>query len=284
MNTTREPTSHPRELQPPHPGHLDEWLYRQHYDLRCYEPPDDLKPFVLYTWVQRKKTTSTTTKPLEVQTGPESYLFVSERTAIIHGVCNGRFPYDPTVPGLYAGIKFRPGGLYAFWQRAMSELAGTTIPASAIFPAIDRRFMARLNTLSDTEIVKALEETLRSHHPTLDWKLQDVTDIMNLMASANPPTSVRHLAFIAGKSERTLQALFREYIGISPKWILRRKRFITALSKVEDSRTTWAALALESNYTDQSHFSKEFKSITGISPSTYRQLYKYPSTEEVRVV
>src|SRR5690606_17252748 len=87
---------------------------------------------------------------------------------------------------------------------------------------------------------------------------------------ANDPelTSVEVLARSAGLSRRALQRLFRDFLGASPKWVIRRNRLQEVAPRIERGQApTLAALAAELGYTDQAHLARDFKSAVGKSPS-----------------
>jgi AraC-like DNA-binding protein len=71
-------------------------------------------------------------------------------------------------------------------------------------------------------------------------------------------------------SERTLQRLFRDYIGLSPKWVLKRYRVHEAAERIASGEAPDAAwLAAVLGYSDQSHFIRDFSAQVGCSPGTY---------------
>jgi AraC-like DNA-binding protein len=73
--------------------------------------------------------------------------------------------------------------------------------------------------------------------------------------------------------ERALQRLCGDYVGVPPKWVIRRFRLHDAasrLAKAEDVNLTH--LAQELGYSDQAHFTRDFKAIVGRSPSDHRRL------------
>ena len=71
---------------------------------------------------------------------------------------------------------------------------------------------------------------------------------------------------------RTLQRLFARYVGVSPKWVLRRYRLheaAAALAREQDR--PWAEVAAELGYFDQSHFIRDFTAAIGLTPVAYAQ-------------
>ena len=81
---------------------------------------------------------------------------------------------------------------------------------------------------------------------------------------------VDELAARHAMSPRTLQRLFRRYVGVSPKWVLQRYRLHEAAERIAEGRDgDWAATALELGYFDQAHFIRDFKALIGASPAQY---------------
>jgi AraC-like DNA-binding protein len=69
---------------------------------------------------------------------------------------------------------------------------------------------------------------------------------------------------------RALQRLFRDYVGVSPKWVIQRYRLLDAAERVAaGTAVPWADLALDLGYADQAHFIRDFKRLVGRSPADY---------------
>jgi transcriptional regulator GlxA family with amidase domain len=78
------------------------------------------------------------------------------------------------------------------------------------------------------------------------------------------------LARLAGVSVRTLHRSFERYVGVGPKWILRRSRVQEAAERVASGApVVWADLALELGYHDQAHLIHDFKAQIGFTPAVY---------------
>jgi len=85
--------------------------------------------------------------------------------------------------------------------------------------------------------------------------------------------TVDDLVHKAGIGKRTLQRIFNEYVGVNPKWVIRRYRLHELIERVHDSQKAvdWAQLALELGYFDQAHLINDFRSIVGYSPVRYQR-------------
>jgi AraC-like DNA-binding protein len=97
------------------------------------------------------------------------------------------------------------------------------------------------------------------------------TELAERIAKDPDLNSVERLATNAGLSSRALQRLFRDFLGASPKWVIRRNRLQEVALRIERGQApTMAALAAELGYTDQAHLARDFKNAVGKSPSDFR--------------
>jgi AraC-like DNA-binding protein len=71
---------------------------------------------------------------------------------------------------------------------------------------------------------------------------------------------------------RRLQRIFAEYVGASPKWVIRRYRMQDAAAKAGAGKVAWARLAADLGYSDQAHFSRDFAANVGVTPSEYSRM------------
>ena len=73
-----------------------------------------------------------------------------------------------------------------------------------------------------------------------------------------------------GLSERSLQRLTSRRIGFGPKWLIQRRRLHEAARNLANrDAPPLADLAAVLGYADQSHFIRDFKAVTGMTPAGY---------------
>jgi AraC-like DNA-binding protein len=81
---------------------------------------------------------------------------------------------------------------------------------------------------------------------------------------------VDELCVASGLSARTLQRLFADYVGVSPKWVMRRARLHDAAERADsDEPVDWAVLASDLGYADQAHLTRDFTVTIGVPPGRY---------------
>ena len=71
-------------------------------------------------------------------------------------------------------------------------------------------------------------------------------------------------------AERSLQRLCLRRVGLSPKWLIQRRRLHEAAGRLADpNRPTLTELASVLGYADQAHFVRDFRAVTGLTPGKY---------------
>ena len=79
------------------------------------------------------------------------------------------------------------------------------------------------------------------------------------------------LAKIAGLSVRAFERRFRQSFHVSPQFYLRRLRVRLACQPLVYSKRSLSEIATSHGFCDQSHFGREFRRETGMSPREYRE-------------
>jgi AraC-like DNA-binding protein len=91
--------------------------------------------------------------------------------------------------------------------------------------------------------------------------------------TANTQKDIDALAFDLGWSARTLHRRFVAACGYGPKHFQRIMRLLTALRFMHGlSERTLVEAALEAGFADQAHMTRDFRAITGFTPSSYLAL------------
>lgn len=81
--------------------------------------------------------------------------------------------------------------------------------------------------------------------------------------------SVRALARELNLGERRLQQLFHAHLGLPPRTWLRLARVHRVLRQLREAPATWSRLAAETDFSDQSHMSNEFRALVGMAPGAW---------------
>jgi AraC-like DNA-binding protein len=99
----------------------------------------------------------------------------------------------------------------------------------------------------------------------------DIADYIRRNISRN--IKISEIADAFGYSPKYLSHLFSEIRGISLKQFITSQKMETACYYLTDSDKTVSEIAVELGFSDVHNFSKAFKKVTGLSPSSYRNTY-----------
>ena len=93
----------------------------------------------------------------------------------------------------------------------------------------------------------------------------------DLIASDSAIVRVDQVASRLNMSVRGVQRLARRYIGLPPLAVIRRYRLQEAARRLRlDPSLTVSQIAADLGYADHAHLSTDFRTVLGLTPSTYR--------------
>ena len=190
---------------------------------------------------------------------------------LVHGVITRRFSQQISGSGRVFGVKFRPGGFGAFTGADVGAWTDRVLPLHAAF-GLEAQVLVRdvLPLEHDRDRAAVADGFLLARLPGRDERYDEVLAIVRAMQDDPALTSVELVARRHAMSERTLQRLFRRYVGVGPKWVLQRARLHDAVDRIDAGRAQdLAALALELGWFDQAHFTRDFTALVGQSPAAY---------------
>ena len=239
------------------------------FELHCHAASPDLAGLVDWHWIVRWSLT----EPFEQEVLPHPCvnLSIEQGRSAVHGIGARREVARLEGTGRVVATKFKPGGFFPFASVPMRDLVDRVVPLGEAFGGAGEALQRIvLDQPDDAVAARAIEDLLRAHRLADDPALAEA---MTLAARAQGDREIQRaedLAQIAGVSVRSLHRLFERYIGVGPKWVIRRSRVQEAAERVASGApVAWAALALELGYHDQAHLIHDFKAQIGFSPAVY---------------
>lgn len=169
------------------------------------------------------------------------------------------------------GIKFKPGGFFPFLKAPVVGIADCAIPVVDVFgreaSALEETI---LSTQDEDTMMRAANDFLLRRMPEPDAKTGLAGELVERILREKDILTVNDLAGRSKMTLRSLQRLFSQYVGVSPKWVIRRYRLHELLERMHSGESlNFAALAIELGYFDQAHLIRDFKAIVGYAPTSY---------------
>jgi AraC-like DNA-binding protein len=196
---------------------------------------------------------------------------VSVGEAVVGGPRTGSYVRDVSRPARSVGAQLRPGAAEVLFGVPAHELVECHTPLDDLWPGEVVWILEQLASapmprqrIDRLEAILTARLSVREHslHPAV------ATALRQLPASPGIGRIVR----ATGYSHRTLIALFRRSVGLTPGDYRRMLRFRATLGMiVSPEAPSLAAIAAEAGYSDQAHFTREFHTFAGLTPGEYRR-------------
>jgi AraC-like DNA-binding protein len=188
----------------------------------------------------------------------------------LSGTYASPFAIDAHQPKIM-GVSFLPGGAYPFFGPAAHEFASTHTPVGDIWGRDAQRLHQRLvqaptpddkfDILTDFLIHVAVRSF--EHHPAVALALRT-------FERRPHRSSVAATAREADVSQKRFIRLFTDEVGMTPKLYLRVARFQRVVDGIHFApKVDWGDVVERHGYYDQSHFIRDFKDFTGITPTEW---------------
>jgi AraC-like DNA-binding protein len=239
-----------------------------------YEPSPAFAPFIDHVWIGDWNLVGRPPEKQRVLPSPNAHLVIGSGYTSLFGVVRGIYSRQLHGSGRVLGVRFRTGGLRPFLNGPMAALTDRTVPAKTLTGLEDCVAEARVHGIGDDrDMVQAAEALIEPRLPAPDPNVDLVCAIICGARRHDGPRQAKALAGEAGLSLRTLQRLFHEYVGVSPKWVIRRYRLQEAARWLaQGEQLPLARLAAELDYFDQAHLARDFARLFGCPPAEYRRM------------
>ncbi len=189
--------------------------------------------------------------------------------ALVGGTRSRYYVRELHAPSCSVGVMLRPGASALLFGVGAHELAERHTSLQDLWGAAAVRLREQLLEAPSNEARLALLEAAlaarlpraRALHPAIASALAVLPSVQSVQAA------VRHSGF----SHRRFINHFRSAVGLTPKSYLRVLRFQQALAAMRNGARTLADIAAEAGYSDQAHFSRDFREFAGVTPAEYRR-------------
>ena len=252
------------------PGILHARAATEHFRYAEAEPSPRLAPFVVHYWTVTWDLTGRPPYEQHVLPYPSVNVTFTPGRCRVAGVPRGRFSEVLTEAGRVFGARFRPGGFRPFLTGPVSSITGRFVPVAEVFGAAGRELSERILAAADEDAVEVMDAFLTGFGPRRDADADLVAAAVGRAVADPAIIRVDQLAADVGVGVRRLQRLFRDHVGVGPKWVIRRYRLHEAAARAAGGADLdLVGLAAELGYSDQAHLTRDFTALVGVPPARY---------------
>ncbi len=254
-------------------GILHPQLGFEHFQLHRFPPGPALQPYVDRFWCVSWDLPDGRTFEQPVFAHPVVNVVVEPGREAVFGPPSRLGRQQLSGTGWAVAAMFRPGAAGPFvgppmrdWVDRVAPIADQWGGGAALVDGINAvpgdAEELRTNLLRDflTELAPS----------TVPPEVEDAVAAAEMIATDRALCRVEDLAVRTGIEIRSLQRLFRDCVGFSPKRVIRRYRLLEAAEAASTGQPViWADVARVLGFSDQAHLTRDFTAAFGVSPARY---------------
>ena len=201
--------------------------------------------------------------------------------------CSDFIPYRPTIVGTMTtffngsytdevhlvGIRFRPTGLTAFCQVPIYEFTDKRVDLTLVDSLFDESFCAVLPEIATTaEVIRHIDSYFVRKLKSIFIPEARIVYSTNLIRQSKGRLPLDEVAFKSCLSLRHFERKFKAAVGVSPKTFSKVVKFQHTSNYLKvHKEISLLSIAIDCGYYDQAHLIKDFRALSGDTPSYFRQ-------------
>ena len=171
------------------------------------------------------------------------------------------------------GIRFKPAGITAFTRIPVDEFTNRNVELALVDTLFSKSFCEKIpEKQSVEEIITLTDNFLINRIPYLYHSNKQIIRAVDLIYFAKGQLPLADLASDVCLCQRHFERNFKSTVGISPKLFAKIFRFKHALRCLKNyPHKDLLTVAIECGYYDHSHLIKDFKTLSGNTPTDLRK-------------
>lgn len=252
------------------PGDASHQMFR-------YGAPPGLDGFLERFWIPVWSVPPGQEAPQKVLQFPVCLLVVTAEYARFYGVVSGLSTTTLTGDGWAVGVMLAPAAGYLVARRPVAEYTDRFVDLGEVLGDAGTALTARVRAaMRDSPASPdAHRQAMEEYHAALgaflpvDEEGRLVNRLVELVESRRDILRVAQVCEELNLSERALQRLVHRRIGLTPKWLIQRRRLQEAAERLRDRSVSSGEVAALLGYADQPHFIRDFSRVTSMTPGEY---------------
>jgi AraC-like DNA-binding protein len=252
-----------------------------------YAAPGDLADLLQWYWVPVWSVAPGQRSEQRVLQYPCALIVITREYARFYGVVTGLSSTVLEGDGWAVGALLQPAAGWLVAGRPMSELTDAHVELSDLLGDRGGALTSDVRGAMEADgpsrwgdatvhgrATGLVSDLLRASLP-VDDEGRLVNELVALVERDQQLVRVSQLADAAACSERSLQRLLRRRLGLTPKWLIQRRRLqdLSLRLREREEGTTLAVLAAELGYADEAHLVRDFRTVTGWTPAQFGERF-----------
>lgn len=168
------------------------------------------------------------------------------------------------------GISFYPYGLFPFVHKSLKELQNRVVHLNEISSDLAQKLKIAVHNDTTEKIIAAIESSLMGEL-SIDQNFADKAQLISDYITINDGISVKSFCEERSINIKTFERMCLYYTGYTPKMLRCIRRFQNISNQlVHQHMTSLTDITYDHNFSDQSHFIKEFTRFSGAAPRTFQ--------------
>jgi AraC-like DNA-binding protein len=219
--------------------------------------------------------------PQKVLQYPVCPIVISGEYARFYGVSSGLSTTTLAGDGWAVGLMCAPAAGFLIAKTPVATFTDRYVDVPDVLGPSGVHLVARVRRAMATEphspdahrgAMQAYGDELRRFLP-LDPEGVLVSKVVAFVEGHSDVTRMAQICAEFDVSERALQRLVHRRIGLTPKWLIQRRRLQEAAERLRQRTTTLGETAAVLGYADQPHFIRDFSRVTSMTPGEFAALH-----------
>ena len=215
--------------------------------------------------------------PQRVLQYPVSLVVIAGDYARFYGVVSGLSTTTLTGTGWAVGVMCAPAAGALLAGGSMSEYTDRYVDVADVLGPAGERLTAGVRAAmapdphspsAHAEAMAAFGDALAPFVPVDDDGLL-INRVVSFVEGDREVTRVAQVCERFGLSERALQRLVHRRLGLTPKWLIQRRRLQEAAERLRGNSASLGEVAALLGYADQAHFTRDFSRVTAMTPGRF---------------
>lgn len=246
-----------------------------------YQPTEEFRGLLQRFWIPVWWVEPGQESPQRVLQYPVCLIVISGDYARFYGVSSGLSTTTLTGDGWAVGLMCEPAAGFLLTGVPVAAYTNRFVEVTEVLGASGASLVDRVRAAMTPDpssgdahlaAMAAYGDALRRFLP-VDAEGALVNRLVTFVETRSDVTRVAQICEEFDLSERALQRLVNRRLGMTPKWLIQRRRLQEAAERLRSRSTTVGEIAAVLGYADQPHFNRDFREVTSMTPGEFAARY-----------